>query len=174
MSSANRPSKFSFLDEGEAIRRLGVDRDTLLTLVREKRLRAYPGVGKGHFFRVSDLDKLAEELHPAAPPSPLPLLSAESITIRKQHDPAYKVHLRLQGDLKWFDITEEDLRAWVRELHPDGYRRQRSNLNAMVAKLEHLRDLMDEAASHWQNLPPEDVPEDVAEAQGESEDGSRP
>src|SRR5215467_13186169 len=101
--TTNSNSKFAFLDEGEAIRRLGVDRDTLLTLVREKRLRAYPGVGKGHFFRVSDLDKLADELHPAAPtpPSPLPLLSAGSITVRKQHDPAYKVHLRLQGDLKW-------------------------------------------------------------------------
>jgi hypothetical protein len=179
--SANRPtSKFSFLDEGEAIRRLGVDRDTLLTLVREKRLRAYPGVGKGHFFRVSDLDKLAEELHPrisdSAVPEPpaAPLLSPESITVRKGHDPAYKVHLRLQGDLKWFDITEEDLRAWVRELHPDGYGRQRSNISALVAKLEHLRDLMDEAAAHWQNLPPDALPEDVPQAPDESEDGSRP
>jgi hypothetical protein len=158
------------VDEGEAIRRLGVDRDTLLTFIREKRLRAYPGVGKGHFFRVSDLDKLAEELHPAVSRPVAPLLSVESITARKQHDPAYKTHLRLQADLKWFDITEEDLRAWVRELHPDGYRRQRSNIGALVAKLEHLRDLMDEAASHWKNLPPEDVPE----ARGESESESQP
>jgi hypothetical protein len=160
--SPNQPSKFAFLDEGEAIRRLGVDRDTLLTLIREKRLRAYPGVGKGHFFRVSDLDKLAAELHPAAPVRTLPLLSPESITVRKQHDPAYKVHLRLQADLKWFDITEADLRAWVRELHPDGYRRQRTNITAIVAKLEKVRDLMDEAASHWQNLPPEETSETAA------------
>jgi hypothetical protein len=160
--SANRPtSKFSFLDEGEAIRRLGIDRDRLLTLVREKRLRAYPGVGKGSFFRVSDLDKLAAELGlaaPTPPPTVAPLLSADAITVRKGHDPAYKVHLRLQGDLKWFDVTEADLAAWVRELHPDGYRRQRSNIDAIVAKLGHLRDLMDEAASHWQNLPSEDAP----------------
>ena len=83
------------------------------------------------------------------------VLSPQSITARKpQHDPAYKVHLRLTADLKWFDITDADLRDWVRELHPDAYRRYRSNVNAVIAKLETLRDLMDEAASRWKNLPP--------------------
>lgn len=192
--SANRTSKFAFLDEGEAIRLLGVDRDTLLTFVREKRLRSYPGVGKGHFFRVSDLEKLAAELHPAPAAEPEPasaeqpargralpvmqspgatagttqesaqatmqILTPQSLTARKpQHDPAYKVHLRLTADLKWFDLTDADLRDWVRELHPDAYRRYRNNINAVIAKLEALRDLMDEAASHWKNLPPEDAPE---------------
>jgi hypothetical protein len=188
--SANRTNKFAFLDEGEAIRLLGVDRDTLLTFVREKRLRSYPGVGKGHFFRVSDLEKLASELNPAPVPEPeiasaqsptrgraLPVMQSPSATqgsaqapmqiltpqpgaARKpQHDPAYKVHLRLTADLKWFDITDADLRDWVRELHPDAYRRYRGNINAVIAKLETLRDLMDEAASHWKNLPPEDAPE---------------
>jgi len=159
----SRPSKFAFLDEGEALRRLGVDRDTLLTLVREGRLRAYPGVGKGHFFRVGDLDKLAAELRPAAPEPapqparPLPLLAPEAITVRKGHDPAYKVHLRLQADLKWFDITEDELRAWVRELHPDGYRRQRANITQFIARMERLRALMDEAAAGWKNLSPEEA-----------------
>jgi hypothetical protein len=156
-TNRSNQSRFAFLDEGEAIRRLGVDRDTLLTLVREKRLRAYPGVGKGHFFRVSDLDKLAAALRPAAPaPAPQPLLSPQSIGVRRQHDPSYKVHLRLQADLKWFDITDDDLHAWVCELHPDGYRRQRANITAFIAKLERARALMDEAAAHWQNLPPEE------------------
>jgi hypothetical protein len=150
-------SKFAFLDEGEAMRRLGVERDTLLTFVREKRLRAFPGVGKGNFFRVADLDRIYAELHPAdlahddAPPA-----TPEGIAARKQHDPAYRVHLRLQADLKWFDITDDDLAAWVRELHPDGYARQRANITRWLAKLGHLRDLMDEAAAHWQNLPPGD------------------
>jgi hypothetical protein len=155
-TNVNNQNRFAFLDEGEAIRRLGVDRDTLLTLVREKRLRAYPGVGKGHFFRVRDLDKLAAELRPAAPAPATPLLAPQSLGVRRQHDPAYKVHLRLQADLKWFDIADDDLRAWVRELHPDGYSRQRTNVNAFIAKLERLRALMDEAAAHWQNLPPEE------------------
>ena len=58
----NRPSKFSFIDESEAVRRLDVDRDTLLSFVREKRLKAYPGVGKGNFYRLSEVDALASEL----------------------------------------------------------------------------------------------------------------
>lgn len=158
--TTNSNSRFSFLDEGEALRRLGVDRDTLLTFVREKRLRAYPGVGKGNFYRVSDLDTLAAELRPQQGVAQAqPAITLESITTRKQHDPAYKVHLRLQADLKWFDITDDALRAWVRELHPDGYRRQRSNLNAFIAKFERLRDMMDEAAATWQNLPPEETGE---------------
>jgi hypothetical protein len=163
--TTNQTNRFAFLDEGEAIRRMRVDRDTLLTLVREKRLRAFPGVGKGNFFRVSDLDKLAAELHPAqGAEQPRAAITLDSITTRKQHDPAYKVHLRLQADLKWFDITDDDLRAWVRELHPDGYRRQRANLNAFIGKFERLRAMMDEAAATWKNLPPEDT----ADGDGES------
>jgi hypothetical protein len=177
--TTNRPTPFSFLDEGEALRRLGVDRDTLLTLVAEKRLRAYPGVGKGHFFRVGDLDKLAAELHPPAAAAPLPapapmqVLAPESIGVRRQHDPAYKVHLRLQADLKWFDITEDDLRAWIRELHPDGYARQRANLTRFIETFEHLRDLMDEAAATWRNLPASQQPERrLASGEGTSPDGT--
>lgn len=149
------PARFSFLDEGEALRRLGVDRDTLLTLVREKRLRAYPGVGKGNFYRLRDIDALYAELHAeAASPAAAPGESEATPTGRKVFDPAYKVHVRLQADLKWYDLEDEDLQAWVRELHEDGYARQRSNITSVMAKLQRLVDLMDEAAAGWQTLRP--------------------
>ncbi|MGZ3681074.1 MAG: hypothetical protein ACXWQR_21830 [Ktedonobacterales bacterium] len=149
------PARFSFLDEGEALRRLGVDRDTLLTLVREKRLRAYPGVGKGNFYRLRDIDALYAELHAeAARPVAATDESEAPPTGRKVFDPAYKVHVRLQADLKWYDLEDEDLQAWVRELHEDGYVRQRSNITSVMAKLQRLVDLMDEAAAGWQTLKP--------------------
>src|SRR5574340_529157 len=93
----NRPSKLSFIDEGEAVRRLDVDRDTLLTLVREKRLKSYPGVGKGAFFRLNEVEALARELRGAAE------ATADEETAAapgkgKLFDPAYKVHVRLQAD----------------------------------------------------------------------------
>jgi helix-turn-helix protein len=145
-----KPARFSFVDEGEAVRRLNVDRETLLELVASKRLRAYPGVGKGNFFRVSDLDALAAELHPAAP---TPTLRGVDLlnpaTQRRQHDPAYKVHLRLQADLKWYDLSDDDLRLYVRELHPAAYEKQRSNVMSVVERLERLIALMDEAAERW-------------------------
>ncbi|MGZ3677945.1 MAG: helix-turn-helix domain-containing protein [Ktedonobacterales bacterium] len=150
------PARFSFLDEGEALRRLGVDRDTLLTLVREKRLRAYPGVGKGNFYRLRDIDALRAELYDeAASPAATETGEGEAPpTGRKVFDPAYKVHVRLQADLKWYDLEDEDLQAWVRELHEDGYARQRSNITSVMAKLQRLIDLMDEAAAGWQTLKP--------------------
>lgn len=147
------PNRFAFLDESEAFRRLGVDHATLLALVREGRLRAYPGVGKGSFFKAGDLDKLARELHPQAaePPAseePTPGV-VDAAPKRPQHDPAYKVHLRLTADLKWYDLKDDDLRAWVRELHPEGYTRQRTNITAVIARLQRLLALMDEAAAGW-------------------------
>ncbi|HEX8034519.1 MAG TPA: hypothetical protein VF510_11760, partial [Ktedonobacterales bacterium] len=149
------PARFSFLDEGEAVRRLGVDRDTLLTFVREKRLRAYPGVGKGNFYRLRDIDALHAELYAeAASPAAATDEGEAPPTGRKVFDPAYKVHVRLQADLKWYDLEDEDLQAWVRELHEDGYPRQRSNITAVMAKLQRLVDLMDEAAAGWQTLKP--------------------
>lgn len=148
-----KPSRFSFVDEGEAVRRLSINRDTLLDLVASKRLRAYPGVGKGNFFRVGDLDTLAEELHPAAATTPTLVGSdlLDPTNQRRQHDPAYKVHLRLQADLKWYDLTDEDLQTYIRELHPAAYEKQRSNVTSVIERLERLVALMDEAAIRWRS-----------------------
>ena len=156
----NRPSRFSFVDEGEAVRRLDVDRETLLAFVQEKRLRAYPGVGKGNFYRLNDLEALAAELRAQRGAVEQEVAGAATNTAddtgataptstRKVFDPAYRVHVRLQADLKWYDLTDDDLQAWVRELHPDGYARQRNNITSVITKLERMLTLMDEAADRW-------------------------
>jgi hypothetical protein len=145
-----RPARFSFVDEGEAVRRLGIERDALLELVQSKQLRAYPGVNKGYFFRVSDLDALAARLHPEWQTAEEEE-EEEAPNPRKQHDPAYKVHLRLQADLKWYDLTDDDFRAYVRELHPAAYEKQRMNVTNVIAKLERLVAMMDEAAASWKS-----------------------
>ena len=149
----NTPMKFAFLDEGEALRRLGVDRDTLLAFVAAKRLRTYPGVGKGNFFRAKDVDALYAELHAGEGDMPETPAGEVAPAGRKLFDPAYKVHVRLQADLKWYDLEDEDLKAWAREMTPDGYARQRQNIEMVIAKLRRMRDLMDETAAGWQHLP---------------------
>jgi hypothetical protein len=149
------PSRFAFVDEGEAVRRLGVNRDTVLAFVKEGRLRAYPGVGKGSFFKLADLEALAAELNPPAPAESEHSVEApenESAAKRPQHDPAYKVHLRLQADLKWYDLADDDLRQWVRELRPDAYERQRTNIEQVISRLQLLLSLMDDAAGGWSSL----------------------
>jgi len=149
----NTPMKFAFLDEGEALRRLGVDRDTLLAFVAEKRLRTYPGVGKGNFFRAKDVEALYAELHAGDGDMPAALAGEAAPAGRKLFDPAYKVHVRLQADLKWYDLEDADLQAWAREMTPDGYARQRQNIEMVIAKLRRMRELMDETAAGWQHLP---------------------
>ncbi len=146
-----RSARFSFVDEGEAVRRLGIERDELLALVQAKELRSYPGVNKGYFFRVSDLDTLAAKLHPERLAADDEEREEEAPNPRKQHDPAYKVHLRLQADLKWYDLTDDDFRTYVRELHPAAYEKQRMNVTNVVAKLERLVAMMDESAASWKS-----------------------
>lgn len=155
----NASSRFSFMDEGEALRRLGVDRDTLLTLVAEKRLRTYRS-GGGNYFRGGDVERLLAELRAEAGASVDEDVPGEggTSTGRKVFDPAYKVHVRLQADLKWYDLEDDDLRAWVREMTPDGYARQRTNVTRVIEKLQRLIALMDEAAAGWQTLAPPSPP----------------
>lgn len=150
----NRPVRFSWVDEGEALRRLDVDRDTLRALVADGRLKAFRGVGKGDFFRVVDLDALYTEIHgaPVASADEEEAAAEDGLPKRKVFDPAYKVHMRLQADLKWLDLTDDDLRAWVREMTPDGYARQRQNLTRLTERFERMVALMDEAAAGWQVL----------------------
>lgn len=149
----NPPAKFSFQDEGEALRRLGVDRDTLLSFVRSGRLRAYRGFGEGSFFRTKDLDDLAVELYGERAQARRDA-EVEPPSTRKVFDPAYKVHVRLQADLKWYDLEDEDLQAWAREMTPDGYGRQRGNITRIIEKLQRMLQLMDEQAAQWQHLAP--------------------
>ena len=154
----NSPSSFAFIDEGDALRRLGVDRDTLQTFVQEKRLRAYPGVGKGSFFRVVDVEALLTELRADAA-NPDSSATGEAVSSgRKVFDPAYKVHVRLQADLKWYDLEDDDLKAWAREMTPDGYARQRTNITRVIAKLQRMVELMDEAAAGWKAFAPPTSP----------------
>ena len=151
------PSRFAFVDEGEAVRILGIDRDALLTFVREKRLRAYKS-GIVNYYRTQDLDALLSELRAEAAAERDQPEQPGAAGGRKVFDPAYKVHVRLQADLKWYDLEDDDLRAWVREMTPDGYARQRMNLNMVIGKLQRMTQLMDEAAAGWENLKPEPAP----------------
>jgi hypothetical protein len=147
-------SRFAFIDDSEALRRLGIDRKTLEQLIREKRLRAYGGVGKDAFFKAGEVDALYAELHPpAAVPTPEEAPAGEKKAGPPRHDPAMRVHLRLQADLKWFDISADDIAAWFRELRPDGYQRQRSNIVEVMRKLQQMVDLID-----GKSAAPEDQP----------------
>ena len=64
------------------------------------------------------------------------------------------MHVRLQADLKWYDLSDDELRAWVREMTADGYARQRANITMVMDRLQRLVALMDESVAGWQELKP--------------------
>jgi hypothetical protein len=146
--------RFAFLDAGETARKLQIDRVTLDQWVRAGRLRAYRGVGRDSFFKVSDIEALFKELHPEAT---LAQAVAEDeresaagsqpmqLTVRKKQDPQMRVYLRLQADAKWYDTSEEDIRSWFQQLAPDGYARNRKNAQHTIKKLQYLVSLIEEA-----------------------------
>src|SRR5436305_13759444 len=58
-----------------------------------------------------------------------------------------RVYLRLQADAKWFDIPEEDIRIWFQQLSPDGYERNKRNVQHTIKKLQYLVSLIEDANS---------------------------
>jgi hypothetical protein len=147
-------SRFAFIDDSEALRRLGIDRKTLEQLIREKRLRTYGGVGKDAFFKAGDVEALYAELHPAtASPEPAAAPAETKKAGPPRNDPAMRVHVRLQADLKWFDISDDDIAAWFRELRPDGYQRQRGNIVEVMRKLQRMVDLIDAQSATSEEQP---------------------
>jgi cold shock CspA family protein len=144
--------RFAFMDASDTARRLGIDRLTLDQWTRDGRIRAHRGVGKDVFYRASDVEALYKELHPDAELAAAVEADeresageqpAKAAPARKQ-EPPMRVYLRLQADAKWYDISEEDIRAWFQQLSPDGYERNKRNAEHTVKKLQYLIGLLDE------------------------------
>ena len=152
---AGRPGgwRFAFVDAGEAARILGIDRVTLDQWVRDGRIKPHRGVGREAFFRTSEVEALYNELHPAAELAEAVAADEresaggeeKGAPARKKQDPQMRVYLRLQADAKWYDISEEDIRTWFRQLAPDGYERNKNNAEHTIKKLQYLVSLIEEA-----------------------------
>jgi hypothetical protein len=62
----------------------------------------------------------------------------------KKQDPALRVHQRLQADLKWYDISDEDLRIWFSQLRSDGYDRNEANARYVIQRMEQIIAMIQE------------------------------
>ena len=150
----NRPggARFAFMDASDVARRLGVDRITLEEWVKQGRIKPHRGVGKEAFFRSSDVEALYNELHPATELAEAVAAderesageTSTATPVRKKQDPQMRVYLRLQADAKWYDTSEDDIRAWFQQLDPDGYERNKRNAEHTIKKLQFLVGLIDE------------------------------
>lgn len=148
MVGKSASGRFAFIDASATAQRLGIDRVTLDLWVKEGRLKA-----RGGFFRASDVEALLTELHPAADMADSveedEQDSAGEVTSgkpgRKKQDPQMRVYLRLQADTKWFDISEDDIHVWFKQLAPDGFERNKRNVEHTIRKLQLVANLIEEA-----------------------------
>ncbi len=152
----NKPGggRFAFIDAGEAARRLGIDRVTFDQWVKDGRVKPYRA-GPSVFVRAGDVETLYKELHPdavveqavvAEERESVPEVSAKPLGLMKrQQDPQMRVYLRLQADTKWYDTSDDDIRAWFALLDPEGYERHKRNAEHSIKKLQLIIGLIDEA-----------------------------
>ncbi len=148
MAGKSDSGRFAFIDAGDAARRLGIDRVTLDIWVKEGRIKP-----RGGFFRASDVEALNNELHPAADLAEVVNADEQDSAgetpstqpTRKKQDPQMRVYLRLQADTKWFDISENDINIWFKQLAPDGFERNKRNVEQTIRKLQLVVSLIEDA-----------------------------
>jgi hypothetical protein len=88
---------------------------------------------------------------------------------KKSLDPAMRVHVRLTADLKWYDITDRDLRAWFDQLHPETYARRRANAEFVKQRMEQIIALLDAGQARYDALTHEAGGDEVEQARGGGE-----
>jgi hypothetical protein len=131
--------------------------------VKDGRIKTHRGVGRDFFFRASDVEALYHELHPQTElaeaianderESSENAAAIAQPVARKKQDPQMRVYLRLQADAKWYDISEDDIRFWFQQLAPDGYERNKRNVEHTIRKLQFLVSLIEEAQQRQGKVP---------------------
>ena len=144
---------FRFIDLPTAAEVLGTTRAQVLQYVENGQLKPYSGSGQGAVFRTREVEELVAQLGreaAAAPPAPTrgpaaaesPVETAgrrRTETIRR--DPVKKVGTRLTQDVRWAEITDEDLAAWFDGLDTRSYPAVRHAARQALRRLTRVLEL---------------------------------
>ncbi|HUS13702.1 MAG TPA: hypothetical protein VM536_01675 [Chloroflexia bacterium] len=143
---------FRFIDLPTAAEVLGTTRAQVLEHVEAGRLKPYSGTGQGAVFRTRDVEQLAADLGRAAAAAALPVPpgaaagdAVETAGRRRtesiRRDPVKKVGTRLTQDVRWAEITEEDLLAWFDGLDKRSYPAVRHAARQAMSRLNRVLQL---------------------------------
>jgi hypothetical protein len=126
--------RFAFVDATHAAEVLRVSQEQVLDWVAAGRLRAYGGKPGNPFLRSADVANLLAELGVDTEESPKRTRSANA-----------RVQQRLTADSRWSELTDADVREWVRRADPT--RRQAARTTAMkaIGKLHVLLEALNDA-----------------------------
>lgn len=121
-----------FIDAAGAAEILHLPVESVLDLIGEGKLRSFGGKASNPFVRSADVALLANELGVEA--------AAGAVSEPKRvKSGSARVQTRLTADARWADVTESDIREWVRRA--DGTRR-RAGKTAADTAIERLQLLL--------------------------------
>ncbi|MGI8589059.1 MAG: hypothetical protein ACR2M0_15445 [Chloroflexia bacterium] len=147
---------FRFIDLPTAAEVLGSSRARVLQYVENGELKPYSGSGQSAVFRTRDVEDLVAKLGRGAAaqlPVPKPSEAAGATapdpveaagrrrtdTIRR--DPVKKVGTRLTQDVRWAEITDDDLAAWFDGLDRRSYSAVRHAARQALLRLNKIMEL---------------------------------
>jgi hypothetical protein len=147
----NKPAGFRFIDLPTAAEALGLTRTQLLAWVDEGRIKPFQGSGQAAVFRTRDIEALAATLaterQAAADAAAADAASAPAVVAPRKRDgglrrdPVKKVGTRLSQDMRWGEITEEDLAGWFDALDKRSYGAIRYAARQALTRLNQILDL---------------------------------
>jgi hypothetical protein len=151
VTTSNRPAGFRFIDLPTAAEALGITRTELLEWVNAGRIKPYQGSGQAAVFRTRDVEALVATVGQerqaaadaaaaeaaAAPPSVVPRKREGAL----RRDPVKKVGTRLSQDMRWAEITDEDLAGWFDALDRRSYGAVRHAARQAITRLNAILDL---------------------------------
>ena len=145
----DRLSQFRFIDLATAAEALGATRVQVLDWVTAGRLKPFQGAGQSAVFRTRDVAALAAALaaerQAADAAAPAPPVEAAVVPRKREQalrrDPVKKVGTRLSQDMRWGEITDADLAAWLDALDRRSYGAVRFAARQAITHLTQVLDL---------------------------------
>ena len=122
------------MDTPYAADMLHVTPDAVLDLVESGRLKPYGGRSPNYIFRSADVAAMQADVTDAT----------HEKSVRPGKSASARVQTRLTADVRWADITEDDIRQWA--ARADGSRRQAARTAASIAmqRLDTVLQVLDE------------------------------
>jgi len=122
-----------FIDSAHAAEILHVTPEAVLDLIAAGRLKPFAGPPTKPFLRSQDVVALASEIG----------VQAEAETPKRVKSGFSRVQPRVTADARWKDVSQDDLRDFVRRADPARRAAARAATQEAIAKLEELLRMLD-------------------------------